>query len=66
VLGPGLWSSLQGLDPAGAATVLDTFTGGADGGTPQGGVSQDAAGNLYGTAELFGAFGYGTLFRLTP
>jgi hypothetical protein len=30
-------------------TVLHTFTGGADGGEPQAGLTMDRAGNLYGT-----------------
>jgi hypothetical protein len=46
--------------------VLYTFTGGTDGGTPVGWLNEDPAGNLYGTAELFGAFGYGVVFKLTP
>src|SRR3984885_3474730 len=37
------------LDPSGTETVLYTFTGGADGGTPYAGVIRDSAGNLYGT-----------------
>jgi uncharacterized repeat protein (TIGR03803 family) len=36
------------LDTTGKETVLYSFTGGADGGTPNG-VIRDAAGNLYGT-----------------
>ena len=36
------------LDTSGAETVLYSFTGGADGGTPNG-VILDAAGNLFGT-----------------
>ena len=37
------------LSPAGQETVLYNFTGGADGGDPQGGVIRDAAGDLFGT-----------------
>ena len=51
---------------AGAAqtlTVLHTFTGGADGSNPYAGVTMDAAGHLYGTAEKGGA-GFGTVFEL--
>jgi uncharacterized repeat protein (TIGR03803 family) len=60
------------LDTTGTVTVLYNFTGGADGGSPQSGVIQDSAGNLYGTA-LFGGdlscklgatFGCGVVFKL--
>ena len=46
--------------------VLYSFGTGTDGATPVSGVSLDAAGNLYGTTSLGGAYGYGTIFRLTP
>jgi uncharacterized repeat protein (TIGR03803 family) len=50
-------------------TVIHTFTGGADGGGPEGGLMMDAAGNLYGTT-----YGYeqpcgsqcGTVFKMKP
>ena len=55
---------------AGSEKVLYTFTGGADGGTPQGGVIFDGSGSLYGTAEdgaISGCFaGCGTVFQLAP
>jgi uncharacterized repeat protein (TIGR03803 family) len=48
--------------------VLHSFTGGADGELPQGGLVIDAAGNLYGTASFGGdsASGCGTVFGLSP
>ena len=46
--------------------VLYTFGTGSDGATPIGGVNLDTAGNLYGTTSLGGAYGYGTIFQLTP
>jgi uncharacterized repeat protein (TIGR03803 family) len=45
-------------------TVLYSFTGGVDGGTPWGGVMRDKKGNLYGTTILGGANSYGTAFEL--
>jgi uncharacterized repeat protein (TIGR03803 family) len=48
------------LTPTGSGwthTVLYSFTGGADGGQPYGGVTLDAAGNLYGTAVIGGRGG---------
>jgi uncharacterized repeat protein (TIGR03803 family) len=46
--------------------VLYSFTGGADGGGPYGGLVRDSAGNLYGTTLLGGVTGqgYGVVFKL--
>src|SRR5438105_6561761 len=58
------------LLPTGAAAasmfkVLHEFTG-KDGPNPDAGLIFDAAGNLYGTTSAGGAFGKGTVFKLTP
>jgi uncharacterized repeat protein (TIGR03803 family) len=45
-------------------TVLYSFTGGADGGSPYAGLIRDSAGNLYGTTLGGGACGNGTVFML--
>ncbi len=51
-------------------SLLYAFTGGADGAAPLGGVTLDAAGNLYGTTEYGGVgpgyFGFGVVYKLTP
>ena len=53
-------------------SVLHTFTGGADGAFPSGGLIFDAAGNLYGTTidggggTACGSGGCGTVFKLAP
>jgi uncharacterized repeat protein (TIGR03803 family) len=52
------------LDTSGTETVLYSFTGGADGGSPNAGVIRDSAGNLYGTTPIGGASGYGVVFKL--
>lgn len=53
------------LTPAGQESVLYSFTGGADGGTPVG-LSRDASsGNLYGMAQA-GGLGNGVVFQLSP
>jgi len=39
---------------------------GSSGASPYAGLIFDAAGNLYGTTEAYGAGGYGTAFKLTP
>jgi uncharacterized repeat protein (TIGR03803 family) len=44
--------------------VLYGFTGGADGANPMGSLLMDKAGNLYGTTEIGGALGFGTVFKL--
>jgi len=50
--------------PAQDFKLLYTFTGGADGGSPEAGLIQDAKGNLYGTTDIGGSSGYGTVFKL--
>jgi uncharacterized repeat protein (TIGR03803 family) len=61
------------LDNTGQETVLNSFTGGADGGFPPAGLVRDAAGNLHGTTESGGnlncisgklAPGCGTVFEV--
>jgi uncharacterized repeat protein (TIGR03803 family) len=49
----------------GKETVLYSFTGGADGGNPEGGLVRDADGNLFGTTALGGSGGAGTVFKIT-
>jgi len=46
--------------------VLHSFGSGADGANPDGGLSFDGAGNLYGTTYNGGTFGSGTVFEITP
>jgi hypothetical protein len=47
-------------------TIVYSFTGQQDGGTPLAGVAVDASGNLYGTTSTGGANGGGTAFLLSP
>ena len=44
--------------------VLYSFSGGADGSSPQAGLIMDSAGNLYGTTGSGGSSGDGTVFEL--
>jgi uncharacterized repeat protein (TIGR03803 family) len=53
------------VDPAGAETVLHSFTG-SDGCVPVAGVVPDSAGNLYGTTFFGGTAGWGAIFTLDP
>jgi uncharacterized repeat protein (TIGR03803 family) len=56
------------LTPAGSGwteSVIHTFTG-TDGASPWAGVTLDQVGNLYGTTSSGGAYGYGTVYELSP
>jgi len=60
------------LDPPAAGqvnwtkTILYEFKGGNDGSMPEGGVTLDASGVIYGTTEFDGTHSHGTVFKLTP
>jgi uncharacterized repeat protein (TIGR03803 family) len=54
------------VDPSGTETVLHSFTGGADGIIPIGGLLRDKAGNLYGTTSQGGSSNDGVLFKISP
>ena len=60
ILAPGAWATVT-------YKVLHRFNG-ADGSLPDddSGLIFDASGNLYGTTETGGAYGYGNVFQLTP
>ncbi|MFY9676024.1 MAG: choice-of-anchor tandem repeat GloVer-containing protein, partial [Terriglobales bacterium] len=53
------------LSAAGTESVLYSFTGGTDGGRPYAGVVEDKHGNFYGTTLQGGAFGLGTVYKVT-
>ncbi len=53
------------LTPSGIETVLHSFTGGADGGHPNGDLIADAQGNLYGTTPAIPRSTHGTVFKVT-
>jgi uncharacterized repeat protein (TIGR03803 family) len=63
--GPG---TVFKVTPAGVYTLLYAFgTGGStDGANPVAGLIQGSDGNLYGTTRFGGAYGYGTVFKITP
>jgi len=53
------------LSRTGEESLVYSFTGGADGGQPESGLTRDDAGNLYGTTYSGGAYGYGVVFKVT-
>jgi uncharacterized repeat protein (TIGR03803 family) len=47
--------------------MLWSFNGASDGQYPyETGLVRDAKGNLYGTTEAGGEYGYGVVFKVTP
>jgi uncharacterized repeat protein (TIGR03803 family) len=62
------------ISPAGVETWVYSFSGngpavgapGQDGSTPYAGLIQGSDGNFYGTTNVGGAYGYGTVFKITP
>ena len=61
-----VWKLGRNLKGNWTVSILHTFTGGADGGNPKGGLIFDAAGNLYGTTSTGGVSGMGVVFKLKP
>ena len=57
VLAPGAWAASK-------YKTLYKFKGGADGSSPYSALIFDGAGNLYGTTNEGGAYGWGTVFEL--
>jgi uncharacterized repeat protein (TIGR03803 family) len=70
LFGTALWGGsadrgiVYKLDAAGHETVLHSFTGGVDGGCPCSSVIRDSAGNLYGTTQAGGSWGWGVVYKL--
>jgi uncharacterized repeat protein (TIGR03803 family) len=67
-LGSGCGTVFMLSSPSWTETVLYSFQGGTvgDGAGPQAGLVFDKKGSLYGTTASGGAYGYGTVFELTP
>ena len=61
----GLLTVLTPPAPAQSFTVIHTFTGTSDGGTPFAGFTIDGLGNLYGTASGGGSSGAGVVFKMS-
>jgi len=63
-----VWNSARGtvfeVNVNGAFRIVHRFTG-TGGVSPRGALYRDGAGNLYGTTEFGGAYGYGTVFKIS-
>jgi uncharacterized repeat protein (TIGR03803 family) len=57
--------ALSSIAASSQERVLHDFGSGRDGAGPFGNVIFDAAGNLYGTTQNGGTYGYGTVYKLT-
>jgi uncharacterized repeat protein (TIGR03803 family) len=67
--GPNNRGSVYRLTNSGSGWTLDTlyaFPNNSDGANPVGGLVFDQAGNLYGTTQIGGSGGGGTVFELSP
>src|SRR6266852_5668058 len=53
------------VTPSGTETILSSFGSNGDGHLPSGGLVLDKKGNLYGTTAKGGAYGYGTVYKVT-
>jgi uncharacterized repeat protein (TIGR03803 family) len=65
-IGCGTVYQLSPLSGGWQQTILYSFTGGTDRGSPTSGVILDASGNLYGETSLGGTNGWGTIYQLVP
>lgn len=63
---PLMTTRIAGQDTAPTYSAVYAFTGGTDGGSPDTSLIHDAAGNLYGTTEYYGAYGAGVVFKVDP
>lgn len=65
---PGGCGIVFEINAAGVETILYTFMGwkAQDGAVPVAALVMDAEGNLYGTTNYGGVYGYGTVFKLVP
>ncbi len=54
------------MSTSGEETVLHSFTGLSDGGSPSGGLVLDSSGNIYGTTGYGGTANGGVIYELTP
>lgn len=54
------------ISPSGTETILYSFSGNSDGGSPSGGLIRDSRGNLYGPAYSGGSNDEGVIYKISP
>jgi uncharacterized repeat protein (TIGR03803 family) len=59
------YGSVFKINPQGVLTTIYSFTNGNDGGEPYGGLIEANNDTIYGTTDIGGANGYGTIFSLS-
>jgi len=59
------WGTVFRITPDGSVSNLYSFTGGADGGSPEARLVQGVDGSLYGTTSEGGASSSGTVFKMS-
>jgi uncharacterized repeat protein (TIGR03803 family) len=59
------WGTVFKITPDGSVSNLYSFTGGADGGSPEATLVQGVDGSLYGTTSEGGTSSSGTVFKIT-
>ncbi len=63
--GPNGFGTVFEVSKKGVETVIYSFSGGADGATPYGGLAPDGSGNYFGTTLAGGTNGDGTVFEIS-
>lgn len=64
--GAANFGTVYRMTPDGTETVITSFAAAPDGGQPYSALVQGSDGDFYGTTSQGGAFGGGTVFKLTP
>ena len=64
--GPNGAGTVFKYTPAAGETMVYHFTGGNDGDLPMGGLLRGPNGDFFGTTEIGGKYGLGTVFQVTP
>ncbi len=64
--GPNGAGTVFTYTPGGTETMVYHFTGGNDGDLPMAGLLKAPNGDFYGTTEIGGKYGLGTIFKITP